>query len=596
MQNANGSDVQIHEVCPMLLHLTDEKEYNIKIRYRQIAKKKGVLFLHRISVKSVFARLGRCGKAVLFSILRVFGLILWGILMGAAEILGVIVRGLAFLADGVVAWVRARRMNAVRAVRAYRKPAKSRAVSVLRMLREMLLGRQGMLLSFLRFAVPVTCCLVLWSVVHQFQTRQYGIAVAVDGKALGMIADESDYFAAVELVHERLAGSEQGKGLTFSRSFQLEEYDGSETILTAGALADKLLEQADIALTEAYGVYVNDEFRGAVTETHPVEAALARVLSAVSDQYHGAVEEVRFADTVTYEKGMYPEDSLIPAQKLANQLTKAEHGTRTYTAGKTDTIYSVAERFSTTIDELRRLNPNLPDVMPPAQRVKVPTVRRELPVIVTKKAFVLSFQDYKTVRKETNELPKGQEERVRRGVKGEKQSQVLITYTDGAETTRRELQSIQAIYPVDEEIAVGTFEAQPYSTDTVVDGNGKYLWPVDGGKITDLFGGERNHGGMDIGAAEYSEIYAADGGTCLYAGWEPGYGNFVILQHPDGYYTVYGHCVELLCQPELEVKRGDVIALVGNTGDSTGAHLHFEVRDPDGVRINPTQFLRVNAD
>ena len=552
--------------------------------------------MHQISVKSVFARLGRCGKAVLFFILRVIGLILWAILMGAAEILGVIVRGLAFFADAVVAWIRARRRNAAQAVRAYRQPSKSRLISVLRMLREMLFGKQGMLLSFLRFAVPVTSCLVLFGVVRQFQNRQYGIAVAVDGKALGMIAEESDYFAAEELVRERLSGSEQGKDLTFRRSFQLEEYDGTETILSAGDLADKMLEQADIALTEAYGVYVNDEFRGAVTDTHPIEAALARVLSAVSDQYHGDVEEVRFADSITYEKAMYPEDSLIAPQKLANQLTKAEHGTRTYTAGKTDTIYSVAERFSTTVEELRRLNPNLPDVMPQAQRVKVPTVTRELPVIVTKKAFVLSFQDYKTVRTETNELPKGQEELAQRGIKGEKQSQVLITYTDGAETTRRELQSIQAVYPRDEEIAVGTFEAQPYSTDTVVDGNGKYLWPVDGGKITDLFGGERNHGGMDIGAAEYSEIYAADSGKCLYAGWEPGYGNFVILQHEDGYFTVYGHCVELLCQPELEVKRGDVIALVGNTGDSTGAHLHFEVRDPNGVRINPTQFLRVNAD
>lgn len=552
--------------------------------------------MHQISVKSVFARLGRCGKAVLFFILRVIGLILWAILMGATEILGVIVRGLAFLADAVVAWIRARRRNAAQAVRAYRQPSKSRLISVLRMLREMLFGKQGMLLSFLRFAVPVTSFLVLFGVVRQFQNRQYGIAVAVDGKALGMIAEESDYFAAEELVRERLSGSEQGKDLTFRRSFQLEEYDGTETILSAGDLADKMLEQADIALTEAYGVYVNDEFRGAVTDTHPIEAALARVLSAVSDQYHGDVEEVKFADSIRYEKAMYPEDSLIAPQKLANQLTKAEHGTRTYTAGKTDTIYSVAERFSTTVEELRRLNLNLPDVMPQAQRVKVPTVTRELPVIVTKKAFVLSFQDYKTVRTETNELPKGQEELAKRGIKGEKQSQVLITYTDGAETTRRELQSIQAVYPRDEEIAVGTFEAQPYSTDTVVDGNGKYLWPVDGGRITDLFGGERNHGGMDIGAAEYSEIYAADSGKCLYAGWEPGYGNFVILQHEDGYFTVYGHCVELLCQPELEVKRGDVIALVGNTGDSTGAHLHFEVRDPNGVRINPTQFLRVNAD
>ena len=234
--------------------------------------------------------------------------------------------------------------------------------------------------------------------------------------------------------------------------------------------------------------------------------------------------------------------------------------------------------------------------MPQALRIKVPVTKRRLPVICTKKTFALSFQDYKTVRKETQELPKGQEELVRRGIKGEKESQLLITYTDGEETARQELAAIQTVFPRDAEIAVGTFEAQPYSKDTVVDGNGKYLWPVNGGKITDLFGGEREHGGMDIGAAEYTEIYAADAGTVLYAGSEPGYGNFVIIQHEDGYYTVYGHCVELLSQPEMKVKRGDVIALVGNTGDSTGAHLHFEVRDPNGVRINPTQFLRVNAD
>ena len=98
-------------------------------------------------------------------------------------------------------------------------------------------------------------------------------------------------------------------------------------------------------------------------------------------------------------------------------------------------------------------------------------MKRALPVICTRKKFVLTFQDYKTVRKETKELPKGQEELIRRGIKGEKVSQVLVTYTDGAETTRRELAAIQTVYPRDEEIAVGTFEAQPYSKETVIDGN-----------------------------------------------------------------------------------------------------------------------------
>lgn len=552
--------------------------------------------MQHITVRSVLARLGRCGKAVLFLLLRIIVQMLWGILTAAAEIFGVLLRGAAHLADFAVQYFRNRRLNAARAVRAYHRPARSRMQSVLRMLHELVFGRQGMLLAFLRFAVPVTSCLILFGVVRQFQNRHYAIAVSVDGNALGMIAEESDYYAAEELVRKRLSGSEQGQDISFRRSFQLEEYDGISNVMSAGELADKMLASADIALTEAYGVMVNGEPVGAVKDKHPVEAALTRLLSAVSNQYEGDVEEVKFADTITYEKGLYPEDSLISPQKLANQLTYTEHATRTYTAGKTDTVWSVAARFSTTPDELRRLNPKLPDVMPQALRIKVPVTKRRLPVICTKKTFALSFQDYKTVRKETQELPKGQEELVRRGIKGEKESQLLITYTDGEETARQELAAIQTVYPRDAEIAVGTFEAQPYSKDTVVDGNGKYLWPVNGGKITDLFGGEREHGGMDIGAAEYTEIYAADAGTVLYAGSEPGYGNFVIIQHEDGYYTVYGHCVELLSQPEMKVKRGDVIALVGNTGDSTGAHLHFEVRDPNGVRINPTQFLRVNAD
>ena len=592
---AYRQNVQIHEVFVAVLHSMSKNVYNIPEKYDTM-RLEGGLFLRQWTVKFVLGRLGCCGKFVLFWLLRQIGLALWGILMVAVEIFGVLLRGLAYGADMVAAWVRERHQNAVNAAKAYRMPADSRFQSVLRMTREILFGRQGMLLVLFRYSVPVMSCLILFGVVRQFQNRQYGIAVAVDGNAMGMIEEEADYFAAEKLVRERLSGSETAQDISFQRSFQLRQYDGSEKLLSAGELADKMLEQANIALTEAYGVYVSGEFQGAVSDTHPIEAALARLLGTVSDQYGGVVEEVRFADTISYEKAMYPEDSLIAPQKLANQLTASEHSTRNYIAGRNDTIYSIAERFSTTPAELRRLNPNLPEVMPLAQRVKVPIVKRRLPVICTKKSLVLTFQDYQTVRTETNSLLQGQEELVRRGVMGEKECQVLITYTDGVETAREELSAIQKVAPVDAEIAVGTLTAQPYSTDTVVDGNGKYIWPVDGGKITDLFGGEREHGGLDIGAAEYSEIYAVDNGKVLYAGSEDGYGNFVLIQHDDGYYTLYAHCVELLTETDAKVRRGDVIALVGNTGDSTGAHLHFEVRDPNGVRLNPALYLRVNVD
>ncbi len=552
--------------------------------------------MQHLTVKNGWMRLCGCGKFVLLGILRMIGLVLWGILMVAVEIFGVLLRGAAFCADCVVNWLRARRQNAANAARAYHMPAKSRLQAVMRMMREILIGRQGMLPVLFRFSIPVMSCILLVGVIVQFRNRQYCIAVSVNGASLGIIAEESDYYAAEALVRERLDGSEARENLTFRRSFQLREYENGEILLSAGELADKMLEQADIALTEAYGVYVGEELQGVVSDTHPIEAALARLLGTVTDQYDGELEEVKFADTISYERGLYPEERLIAPQKLANQLTASEHSTRNYTVGRNETIYSVAARFSTTPEELRKLNPSLPDVMPLAQRVKVPIVKRRLPVICTKKETVLTVQNYDTVRTETKSLPKGQEELIRRGVKGEKESQVLITYTDGVETGRSELAAKQTVKPIDAEIAVGTFDAQPYSTDTVVDGNGKYIWPVDGGKITDLFGGEREHIGLDIGAAEYSEIYAVDGGKVLYAGSEDGYGNFVILQHDDGYYTVYAHCVELHVETDDKVRRGDVIALVGNTGNSTGAHLHFEVRDPQGVRLNPALFLRVNAD
>ena len=95
-------------------------------------QKKGALFLRRITLKTVLARLGRCGKAVIFLFLRIIGLMLWGILMGAAEVFGFLLRGLAHLADAGVSWVRARRRNAACAVRAFRRPARSQLQSVLR--------------------------------------------------------------------------------------------------------------------------------------------------------------------------------------------------------------------------------------------------------------------------------------------------------------------------------------------------------------------------------------------------------------------------------------------------------------------------------
>lgn len=126
--------------------------------------------------------------------------------------------------------------------------------------------------------------------------------------------------------------------------------------------------------------------------------------------------------------------------------------------------------------------------------------------------------------------------------------------------------------------------------------NGIYLAcvPVTG-RITSRFGAnervrDHTHKGIDIGAAGGTPIYAAAGGTITYSGWESGYGYLVIIDHGNGVETYYGHCSKLYVSKGQQVNAGDKIAAVGSTGNSTGNHLHFEIR-LNGEQVNPQKYV-----
>jgi len=111
--------------------------------------------------------------------------------------------------------------------------------------------------------------------------------------------------------------------------------------------------------------------------------------------------------------------------------------------------------------------------------------------------------------------------------------------------------------------------------------------------ITSRFGSRwgTNHKGLDYGAATGTPISAAAEGTVTFSGWNSGgFGYLVIISHGNGVQTYYGHCSELLCKVGDYVYAGDKIAKVGNTGDSRGSHLHFEIRIND-VAYNPEYYL-----
>ncbi len=125
-------------------------------------------------------------------------------------------------------------------------------------------------------------------------------------------------------------------------------------------------------------------------------------------------------------------------------------------------------------------------------------------------------------------------------------------------------------------------------------GTGRFMWPVPHFyKVSSSYGprGVRHHDGIDIPAPKGTPIVAVDDGVVVYSDdGVRGYGNMIVLAHGEDIFTVYAHNKKNKVDKGDKVKRGEEIALVGNTGRSTGPHLHFEIRVKNKVR-NPAQYL-----
>jgi lipoprotein NlpD len=109
---------------------------------------------------------------------------------------------------------------------------------------------------------------------------------------------------------------------------------------------------------------------------------------------------------------------------------------------------------------------------------------------------------------------------------------------------------------------------------------GHFIWPVEG-VLTSKYGQRSGnfHAGIDLAAPIGTPVVAADDGEVIHAADQTtGYGNLVIIKHRDNFFTVYGHLSEILVESGERVRKGQVIGKVGNTGRSTGPHLHFEIR------------------
>ncbi len=363
-------------------------------------------------------------------------------------------------------------------------------------------------------------------------------------------------------------------------------------------LFERTIGTEDMNFIEAVGFYVDDQFIGATINPEEIKELLSGRLEEIKSD--PSVKDAVYKKNITYKEGRYKTDMVVDIDFITEYIdggTQKEY----YTIEEGDSLICIAQDHNMTFEELMAMNPEItnPDLCAIGAQIVIADDLKNMPVIITKTIEETVTVPYDTMTVDTDSLFVGETETLIDGVNGESINTVDVTYESDNEIKRNIVSSRVVKEPVAEMIAVGTKQrtnvAVPSSVETVLNGNGQFMWPVNGGYISDTFISDRNHKGMDIAAASGTAIYAAAAGTVVAAGWNTGgYGYFVMIDHGDGYTTLYAHMSKVIASNGMTVNCGDLIGEVGTTGNSTGNHLHFEVRY-NNVCQNPANYISVNA-
>jgi murein DD-endopeptidase MepM/ murein hydrolase activator NlpD len=314
--------------------------------------------------------------------------------------------------------------------------------------------------------------------------------------------------------------------------------------------------------------------------------ASSTAMAATVTKPQRTVTSVMFAEQVKMETTELDSAKLSNPEELYRKLTVGEPIPRKYTVKKGDCIGCIASKFSVSKDLIYKNNTWIKN-----DNIKIGDVidlsESKPPILnVNSQEQVTEIEniDPPIEYKKSASMKAGQSKVLREGTAGKQQVTYRLTKRNGSLIEEEQINKKVLNAPIPTLILKGTKVIRG-------EGSGKFTWPVIGARITSYMGMRwgRLHKGIDI--VGNSSILAADEGVIEYAGYNSsGYGNEVIIDHNNGFKTLYGHLKSIQVKKGQIVEKGEVIGIMGSTGDSTGTHLHFEVH-LNGKLKNPTSYL-----
>lgn len=305
--------------------------------------------------------------------------------------------------------------------------------------------------------------------------------------------------------------------------------------------------------------------------------------SAVAEQgVDDGVKYVGFADTIQVMETYVNASQIKDKDTAYTEMTTKNAEAGIYVVEPGDALSIIAEKNNISVDEIKELNPQIEsdDDIYYDDRLNITVPKAALQILVEKQETYKESYNEDVVYQDDDSMFIGETEVVQEGTPGSHVVTDLVTYKDDVESERENLKETVEVAAVAEVVKRGT-KSKP-----------TYMYPVTNWNLTSNFGYRwgRLHAGADVGVPIGTTVRASRAGQVITAGWVGGYGNCVIIDHGDGVTTRYGHLSEVTVSVGQYVDQGQQVALSGNTGRSTGPHLHFEIRI-NGEAVDPLPYL-----
>lgn len=424
-----------------------------------------------------------------------------------------------------------------------------------------------------------------------FSTRFYAVAikVTVNGETAGYVANEKEFSEVVGQVEDSLAsviGENYVMNSTPEYTFAFVEKEKLEDTKIYDNVYTIVCEE----IGEHYGLYVDGEVVAA-TET---EEELTSILEELKAPYQTGKEgeSVEFVAQVEIKKGIYAPSYFVTGEEIRSKFSSATNP-RYYTIREDDYLSDISKATGLSKAQLHALNPGLDErKLVPGKKLNISQPEIYLGIKIVKTVNYTEDIAFETVQIKNSSLYKTQTKVKTAGQKGKKDITAQVTYIDGVQVSKKIISEKVTKQPVTKEVYVGT-KALPSSTSTSpLAGKGAFIRPINGGYTSCAYRGYRGHTGVDLTmhGAHGKPVYASASGTVISAGWSGGYGKTVRIQHSGGIVTVYAHLSSINVSVGQSVYQGQQIGRIGSTGNSTGPHLHFEVR-VNGTAVNPMKYI-----